>query len=34
MVPAINQIELHALNPSHKLTQYCQSKGIHVMSWG
>ncbi|KAJ9143790.1 putative Aldo/keto reductase [Pleurostoma richardsiae] len=32
-VPAINQVELHALNPCHKLVRYCQSKGIHVMSW-
>ncbi|KAF4861789.1 Glycerol 2-dehydrogenase [Colletotrichum siamense] len=32
--PAINQIELHALNPSIKLLSYCQSKGIHVMAWG
>lgn len=34
VVPAINQIEAHALNPNHKLVPYCQSKGIHVMSWG
>lgn len=33
VVPAVNQIELHALNPGHKLVPYCQSKGIHVMGW-
>ncbi len=33
VVPAINQVELHALNPNLKLVPYCQSKGIHVMSW-
>ncbi|KAF4829561.1 putative reductase 1 [Colletotrichum tropicale] len=32
--PAINQIELHALNPCIKLLPYCESKGIHVMAWG
>lgn len=32
--PAINQFELHALNPCLKLVPYCQSKGIHVMGWG
>lgn len=33
IVPAINQVELHALNPNLKLVPYCQSKGIVVMSW-
>ena len=33
IVPAINQVELHAFNPNLKLVPYCQSKGIHVMSW-
>ncbi|RYO84849.1 hypothetical protein DL766_001527 [Monosporascus sp. MC13-8B] len=33
IVPVVNQIELHALNPNLKLVPYCQSKGIHVMSW-
>jgi glycerol 2-dehydrogenase (NADP+) len=33
IVPAVNQIELHALNPNLKLVPYCKSKGIHVMSW-
>lgn len=32
-VPAVNQIELHALNPNLKLVPYCQEKGIVVMSW-
>ena len=31
--PAVNQVELHALNPNHKLVPYCGSHGIHVMSW-
>lgn len=34
IVPAVNQVELHALNPNHKLVPYCKSNGIHVMSWG
>lgn len=33
IVPAINQIEVHALNPNLKLVPYCQSKGIQVMGW-
>jgi glycerol 2-dehydrogenase (NADP+) len=33
VVPAINQVELHAFNPNHNLVPYCTSKGIHVMSW-
>ncbi|KAF7553672.1 hypothetical protein G7Z17_g3450 [Cylindrodendrum hubeiense] len=33
IVPAVNQIELHALNPNLKLVPYCESKGILVMSW-
>lgn len=33
VVPAINQIECHALNPCLKLVPYCQSKGIHVVGW-
>jgi glycerol 2-dehydrogenase (NADP+) len=33
IVPAINQVELHAFNPNLKLVPYCQSRGIHVMSW-
>ncbi|KAL2752992.1 hypothetical protein ACRALDRAFT_2030079 [Sodiomyces alcalophilus JCM 7366] len=33
VVPAVNQIELHAMNPNLKLVPYCQSKGIHVMGW-
>ncbi|CAG7935820.1 unnamed protein product [Penicillium olsonii] len=34
IIPVINQVELHALNPCLKLVPYCQSKGIHVMGWG
>ncbi|KAH6867529.1 NADP-dependent oxidoreductase domain-containing protein [Thelonectria olida] len=34
IVPAVCQVELHALNPCLKLVPYCQSKGIHVMGWG
>lgn len=33
IVPVVNQVELHAFNPNLKLVPYCQSKGIHVMSW-
>ncbi|CAI6096668.1 unnamed protein product [Clonostachys chloroleuca] len=33
IVPAINQVELHAFNPNLKLVPYCQSRGIHVTSW-
>lgn len=33
IVPSVNQVELHAFNPNHKLVQYCESKGIHVISW-
>ncbi|KAF9881442.1 putative aldo keto reductase protein [Colletotrichum karsti] len=34
VLPAVNQIELHALNPCLNLVPYCQSKGIHVMGCG
>ncbi|KAG9664435.1 hypothetical protein KCU64_g665, partial [Aureobasidium melanogenum] len=33
VVPVVNQVELHAFNPNHKLVPDCESKGIHVMSW-
>lgn len=33
IVPVVNQVELHALNPNHKLDAYCQEKGIVLMSW-
>ncbi|WQF77162.1 Putative aldo/keto reductase, aldo-keto reductase, NADP-dependent oxidoreductase [Colletotrichum destructivum] len=34
VVPAVNQIELHAFHPCLRLVPYCKSKGIHVMAWG
>lgn len=33
IVPAVNQVELHALNPNLKLTPWCEEHGIKVMSW-
>ncbi|KAF9874426.1 putative aldo/keto reductase [Colletotrichum karsti] len=33
IVPAVNQVELHAFNPNLKLVPYCQEKGIHVTGW-
>ncbi|KAJ5281875.1 hypothetical protein N7478_007247 [Penicillium angulare] len=33
VVPAVNQVELHAFNPNLRLVPYCQEKGIQVMSW-
>lgn len=33
VVPAVNQVELHAFNPNHRLVPYCESKGIQVISW-
>ncbi|EFQ31134.1 aldo/keto reductase [Colletotrichum graminicola M1.001] len=33
IVPAINQVELHAFNPNLNLVPYCQEKGIVVTSW-
>ncbi|OLN86647.1 Glycerol 2-dehydrogenase (NADP(+)) 2 [Colletotrichum chlorophyti] len=33
IVPAVNQVELHAFNPNLKLVPYCQEKGIVVTSW-
>lgn len=33
IVPVVNQVELHALNPCLNLVPYCESKGIRVMSW-
>ncbi|KAF4551118.1 D-galacturonate reductase-like protein 2 [Elsinoe fawcettii] len=33
IVPVVNEIELHALNPSLKLVPYCFEKGIRVISW-
>ncbi|KAL3482647.1 putative aldo-keto reductase [Aspergillus germanicus] len=34
LVPVVNQVELHALNPCLRLVPYCQERGIHVMGWG
>ncbi|KAK4556233.1 hypothetical protein LTR86_006930 [Recurvomyces mirabilis] len=33
IVPAVNEVELHALNPNNKLVPYCDDKGIRVISW-
>ncbi|WYZ37216.1 hypothetical protein EsH8_II_000722 [Colletotrichum jinshuiense] len=33
IVPAVNQVELHAFNPNLNLVPYCQEKGIVVTSW-
>lgn len=33
IIPVVNQVELHAFNPNLNLVPYCESKGIHVMSW-
>jgi glycerol 2-dehydrogenase (NADP+) len=33
IVPAVNQVELHAMNPNLKLVPYCLDKGIRVISW-
>jgi len=33
IVPVINEVELHALNPNLKLVPYCFDRGIRVISW-
>ncbi|KAL4950416.1 putative aldo-keto reductase [Aspergillus filifer] len=33
IVPVVNQVELHALNPNLRLVPYCHEKEIRVMSW-
>ncbi|CAH0045595.1 unnamed protein product [Clonostachys solani] len=33
IVPAVNQVELHPNNPSFRLVQYCQDKGIHLTGY-
>lgn len=33
LVPVVNEVELHALNPNLKLVPYCLAKGIRVVSW-
>ncbi|WP_194976667.1 aldo/keto reductase [Aquiflexum lacus] len=31
--PEMNQVEMHPLNPQHKLVEYCRSKGIHMTAY-
>jgi len=33
VIPLVNEVELHALNPNLKLVPYCLDKGIRVISW-
>lgn len=33
ITPAVNQIELHPNNPSHKLLDYLKEKGIHATAY-
>jgi len=33
VLPVVNEVELHALNPNLKLVPYCHDKGIQVVSW-
>lgn len=33
VVPVVNQVELHALNPNLELVPWCRQRGIHTMSW-
>jgi glycerol 2-dehydrogenase (NADP+) len=33
VIPVVNQVELHAMNPCLKLVPYCEEKGIRVISW-
>lgn len=33
ITPAVNEVELHALNPNFNLVPYCAEKGITVISW-
>lgn len=33
IVPVVNQVELHALNPNLKLVPWCEERGIKVTSW-
>ncbi|KAK2749988.1 hypothetical protein FQN55_002706 [Onygenales sp. PD_40] len=32
--PVVNQIEVHPFRPSLRLVDYCQERGIQVLSWG
>lgn len=33
IVPSVNQVELHLLNPCFKLVEWCRERDVHVMSW-
>jgi len=33
VVPVVNEVELHALNPNLRLVPYCAGNGIRVISW-
>ncbi|KPI39253.1 Glycerol 2-dehydrogenase (NADP(+)) [Cyphellophora attinorum] len=33
IAPAVNEVELHVLNPNFELVKYCEEKGIQVVSW-
>ncbi|KAJ5101222.1 hypothetical protein N7456_007274 [Penicillium angulare] len=33
IIPVVNQVELHALNPGSRLVPYCHQKGIQIISW-
>lgn len=33
IVPAVNQVELHPLNPQPELFKYCSEKGIHLTAY-
>ena len=33
IIPAVNQLELHAYNPQHELIKFMREKGIHVQAY-